>query len=255
MWGNPYAYGVDFVQSIYFDIDPAINGTPIAIEGFFYQDYDFMNTDGPIPYYTANQYNADGTPDNTAGYSLLPANLFVKDINISFGYAVDKVEDDTIFLFTQNNDTYLVNNDDYTKLLETRFIYVGADNITRFATNNWENFNENLAKSEDFRALAPMVRWYRYKLKEGVHDARAGDFWEEFYPDYTLVGGTSNDKNKLKEGLFTKTINDLIDTQDERFKCFLCYNNNFAYYIRSYLKALAHENKTGSSAYKYHMGI
>lgn len=62
-------------------------------------------------------------------------------------------------------------------------------------------------------------------MKEGVNDVRAGEFWEEFYPD----------------NMFYTSVNDLTDTYNERFKCILCYNNNTAYYLGNYINRLNEE--------------
>lgn len=236
MWGNPYEFNDYFTQSIYYDIDPALNGTPVGIDCYFYQNFDFVsatNSNGePILYpYSTNTTFGENADDDEM---ILPPNLFVKNINVSFGYATDKVINDTIFLFTNSNNTYVKDNDDYTKDLQARFIYVG-DAGTRIAINNEDKLKEYLGLSDELRNLAPIIRWYRYKLKEDVSDARAGDFWEEFYP----------------ETMFHTTINDLTDTYNERFKCILCYNNKFAYYLNSYLKALEKEGKNSGEKYDY----
>ena len=165
MWGNPYNYADWSTQTICYDINPAEHGTPVGIDCYFYQNFDFNN--GEYPY----QYEND---DKTETLLFLP-NLFVKNVNVSFGYAVDNVEDETVFLFAKSNNTYIVDNKDYVKLLETRYIYVGDDN-TRIAINSFNDLNEYLVQSENLKNLAPMIRWYRYKLQEGVQDKRAGDF-------------------------------------------------------------------------------
>lgn len=204
MWGNPYQYGEYITQSTYFDIDPAKNGKITAIDGYFYQNFQFVDEKALIPY-------DEDFP-----------NIFVKDINVSLGYAVDKVEDDTIFLFTENSNIYKVDNETRNKTLQTRFIYVGEDNTTRFAINGESDLQSKLIESDSFASLMPIIRWYRYSLTEGVSDLRAGDFWQEFYPNSQFIAN----------------INDLTDSYKETFKCILCYNNKANYYLQSYIAKL-----------------
>jgi hypothetical protein len=165
MWGNPYSYMGYFTQSICYDIKPDVYGTPVGIAGYFYQDFKFKDVnDMTYPY----QY--DGIP--------VDPNIFVKNINVSFGYSVDNATDDTIYLFTTNSTSYIVDNEDYTKVLQARFIYVGDDD-TRIAINNEKDLYDYTIGANKVQALAdlqPRIRWYRYALNEGVDDLRAGEF-------------------------------------------------------------------------------
>ena len=162
MWGNPYNYADYSLQSMCYDIDPAKNGTPIWVDCYFYQNFDFISE------------NNEEYPFDYNGIVFEP-NLFVRNINMSFGYAVDSVDDDTLYLFTTSNNTYAVDNFNYTKNLQTRFIFVGDDN-ERIAINSQDGLTDYLTQDgSPLKPLAPMIRWYRYNLTEGVADLRAGD--------------------------------------------------------------------------------
>ena len=146
---------------------------------------------------------------STFDYTYVDPNIFVSDISVSFGYAVNKVKESTLYLFSQNSKTYLVNDFEYPKVLEARFVYVDKEGeIPPFAVNNKAKLEEYIEREETFRALNPSLHWYRFVREEGVSDEVAGDFWQEI---------TDN----INE--FTLSVNDLKDIEDERFKCVMWY--------------------------------
>ena len=155
MWGNPYGYNTAFTQSICFDINQEEYGVPIALVGYFYQNYDFANADGMLDYYyTTSTRNSQG--NIVPEYTLIEPNIFVSNIQVSFGYSMDEVDTDTIYLFTPNSTGYLVNDKTYTKTLKTRFIYVGDDG-TRFAINDETSFDNRKEEMAAFAALNPSI--------------------------------------------------------------------------------------------------
>ena len=182
MWGNPYSFNGYFTQSICYDIQPDKQGTPIGIAGYFYQDFEFIDVQGnSIPYGYEDIYD-NLTPH---AFNFSEPNIFVRNINVSFGYSIDNADDDTIYLFTSNSDSYIVDNHDYDKVLQVRFIYVGDDD-TRIAINSEKDLYDYTIGDKKIQALAdlqPRIRWYRYELKEGTKDPRAGAFWKEIQPD------------------------------------------------------------------------
>ncbi len=186
MLGNPYNYLDYTLQSAYYDIAPE-QGIPVGVHAFFYQNFDFNN--GEYPYKTT-LINSVNNEEET---ELVAPNIFVKNITINLGYATDKVDDDTLFLFTTSNDTYSVDNDQYPKDLQARFIYVGDDQGTRFAVNNFSDLTDRLKElNSPLKDLAPIIRWYKFNMSEGVSDPRAGDFWEEFYPECETANDPTN---------------------------------------------------------------
>ena len=210
MWGNPYNYGTAFTQSLCFDINPEENGTPVGITGYFYQNYDFKNASNEeIAYYSA--IGSD--------YELLDPNIFVSNIQVSFGYAADKVVDDTVYIFTPNSKTYIVNDNPQPKTIQARIIYV-ADDGTRYAINNIDKLNQYKTEDTAFGALNPSLHWYRYVREEGVSDEIAGDFWQELENFANNFSITVNNKNAETDEL--KQM--FGDFENERFKCILWYN-------------------------------
>lgn len=89
---------------------------------------------------------------------------------------MNKVKESTLYLFSQNSKTYLVNDKTYPKTLEARFIYVDDEGTTRFAVNNADKLEEYIEQDATFKALNPSLHWYRFIREEGVSDEIAGDF-------------------------------------------------------------------------------
>lgn len=181
MWGNPFHYGDYSTQTARYnlpkDADGNLIGIPVGIEGYFYQNFDFVDEKKETyPYYLPVEFN-NGIPVYTRSNmpTVVEPNLFVKNIQVSFGYMVESVEDDTIFLFTTSNTSFAVDDFDYKKNLQARFIYVADDNITRIAINGQDEFETEIKAIPSLKDAGPMIRWYRYNLKEGVQDLRAGD--------------------------------------------------------------------------------
>ena len=171
MWGNPYNYSVPFTQSLCFDINPEENGTPVGIVGYFYQSNNFNNIDGILPYYYEDSMA-------TPRYQLLDDNIFVSNIQISFGYAADKIDKDTLYIYTPNSKTYIVRDNPVVKTLNARFIHVKEDG-TSYAINDNASFNGvngYITTDPDFGALNPSLHWYRFVREEGISDNVAGDF-------------------------------------------------------------------------------
>ena len=232
MYGDPYNFVGYSTQSVAKVLDSTINGTPVGVAGVFYQLNNFKESNNEdIPY----EYDGE----------LLNPNIFVKNMYLSLGYNISDVADDTLYLFTRNTLDYIINNEsfhnpDYAKILETRFIYV--DDNSRIAINSMDDLNDRMDELSALKELMPIIRWYRFKQKEGVQDLRAGELWEEFYPDpYT----------EENFDWFSCSVNDLQDTLQEEFKCILCYNSSFLYYLRSYLLALQNEHNDYTTLPEY----
>lgn len=194
MWGDPYNYSGYFTQSIVCEIDTALAGIPKAIVGCFYQMDNFVGENSAaLP--------VQATP-----------NLLVKNISMSFGYAIDQVQTDTLYLFTDDTTKYVVDGQPHTKNLFARFVYVNG--LSKIAINNYNDlllYTTGDQAIEELSELHPTLRWYRYNLKEGINDTRAGAFWEE------IIDNVNN---------FQLTVNDLSRLDFEKFKCILCYNTD-----------------------------
>lgn len=100
MIGNPYQFESYFYQEEVFDISYINNINKIEV--YFYQSSNFFNTSGdPIDWkYT----------DELLGETVMPANLFVDDVKIYFGYEKGKFTDDTLMLFSNDSLSYHYTN-------------------------------------------------------------------------------------------------------------------------------------------------
>lgn len=230
MWGDPYNFSDYFQQSTCFDIKPEENGKPVGYIGVFYQMNNFIGENGtalPYQYTETNIINGETVTKNT----LLDPNIYVKNINMSFGYAVDEVEDDTVFLFTTDSLIYVVDNyspEDgtaYDKLLQARFIYVGDDD-TRVAINNYQDYQDYATAngSKKIQALVdmhPVFRWYQedWSIAGTDGDPRVGrrGLWKEI-----KMTDPATDPDA-----FFHTVHELKRTDYERFMCIVCYNNKY----------------------------
>lgn len=181
--------------------------------------YNFMaESNEPLPiYYQTPEVNTETNEVEWVDAGLLDPNIFIQNISLSFGYSVDKVQDDTVFLFTRDNINYVVDNTNYQKRLQARFVYV--DSNTTIAINSQQDLEQKLDAIPALAELHPIIRWYRYDLSEGVSDPRAGDFWQEFEP------ATGN--------MFHATVGNFKHIDYEKFKCILCYNTNYDYYANN----------------------
>ena len=100
MIGNPYQFESYFYQEEVFDISYINNINKIEV--YFYQSSNFFNVlGGPIDW----KYN-----DELLGETVMPANLFVDDVKIYFGYEKGKFTDDTLMLFSNDPLSYHYTN-------------------------------------------------------------------------------------------------------------------------------------------------
>ena len=128
MFGDPYGFNIYAPQVKTFDLENV--GIIDRITVYFFQDNDFTyyNNKSIIP------YPVKPTP-----------NIFVKNISISFGNEMSKVEDDTVQLYTSSSPTYkyLLPTDD-TNRKEIGFIW---NNKTE--ENEYLGFKDGIVEVED----------------------------------------------------------------------------------------------------------
>ena len=225
MWGDPYNFTGYFKQSTCYKIKPEENGTPVAIAGCFYQANNFIGEDKtelPSQYTETKVVNGETV---TTTYPLDP-NIFVRNINVSFGYSVDQVEDDCVFFFTQDSLIYAVDNHDYEKRMQIRFVYVGDDG-TRIAINNQEDYIKYATEDGESPIPAlvemhPVFRIYQevWQTADEAEDPRAKGFWKE-----VAFFDPAEDANA-----FVYTTTDLTRTDYEKFMCIVCCNNKYDEY-------------------------
>lgn len=155
MYGNPFNFETYYLQEKVFDISniPDI----ISMELVFYQNCDFMTTDGILADYQENKKNK-------------LKNLFVQALPyVSLGYDIDDVVEDDVKLYTLDATTYDATYEELTreKTLNLRWIHV-RDDGSIIAIDQEDEIPENAE-----------IRWYKYQLDRAVCDKVAGTFWSE----------------------------------------------------------------------------
>jgi hypothetical protein len=136
MIGNPYQFNFEHEQGKMFDISTL--DTIETIRLYFYQDNNF--------YYT----NDDKT-------EVLPItgepNIFIKDVNLSFGLDISKRDDNSLILYSLDNKIYNKNeHTNETNQKELNFIWVNKDEQGKyigFSDGNNKFINED-NKEEDY---------------------------------------------------------------------------------------------------------
>ena len=224
MYGNPYNFETNYEQQIVVPLDE-IEGTITSIQIQFYQDsnfYDKFNVKLP--------YKQDDI--------LLPANLFVDNVYICFGYDLSTFTKDYVEIYTQNRNTYKRSTDANSvdaneslnkKLINMRWIHIDEDGNPIdmvAAADKWTD--ETRPKYE--------VRWYRYRVGAAAADPYCGVYWERMYvnEDNSLRLQTEEDKNtaspfgKTEEFIGLWFIPD-VNKQQEKIKAIVIYKENIPY--------------------------
>lgn len=162
-YGDIYNFETYYSQELVFDISMITEIEAIRI--VFYQSNNFYDI-------TKNKI---ATEDEGV---LLPNNIFMKDLYLSFGFDANQFCEDTIFLYTLDGETYDVSTqkvkvgNEYknlnTKKLQVRWVHFIDDKETHL-----------VEVQDDFNPNEATIHWYHYKQQEGVCDDIAGHFWEE----------------------------------------------------------------------------
>lgn len=188
-YGDPYNFENFYTQEAVVDISQLTENQYIhQVQIRFYQKKNFVNEDGHL-------IQAVEEP-----------NLFVKNCEVHFGYALENFSDETVLLYTLKGDYYATYftekrkkevgvTDDMTteqinKILNT---YNEKDLHLRWVHKKQEGENQygNLVDGNDFISIDDIskvpetakVHWYQYEMNEGIYDDLAGAFWKEILPD------------------------------------------------------------------------
>ena len=157
MFGDPYNYNIYFDQDIVFDLSE--NFADIKINHYrldFYQNGKFKDLNGnDIPYRdTINNVDFSN-------------NLFVKDIQMSFGYSTVDIKEEGIQIYTPDNLKYI-------DRLPKKNIVSKWFQKNEVGSNTAYGIIDTLdeAKEKNYS-----VYWYRYRIGAS-EDELAGAFWE-----------------------------------------------------------------------------
>ena len=157
MFGDPYNYNIYFDQDIVFDLSE--NFADIKINHYrldFYQNGKFKDLSGEdIPY---RDIINDVDFNN---------NLFVKDIQMSFGYSTVDIKEEGIQIYTPDNLKYI-------DRLPKKNIVLKWFQKNEVGSNTAYGIIDTLdeAKEKNYS-----VYWYRYRIGAS-EDELAGAFWE-----------------------------------------------------------------------------
>lgn len=190
MYGNPYNFEGYYSQEIVIDISALARVDKIQV--FLYQDDNFYDKDNKkIPIQL--------TEGVTGITSILPNNIFVKNIYFSFGIGLDEINGEFLKLYTNDGLNYKVINGQVSK----KSIHL-----------KWIHFDDDNNKSQISRLPAGAeILWYRYDFGAPSADERCGVYW-------TFVDNTNQ---------FNYEFTPRTEKQDERYKVIIRYNNKYYY--------------------------
>lgn len=183
MYGDPYNYN-DYVEhDIVFDLTD--NFKDIKITGVrldFYEKNDFLDINNElIPY----SYLIDGKE------VLYPDNLFVKDIDLIFGYTQDDILKEGIQIYTPDDFKYAAREDSKNILLKW-FVQneIGSSQTAYGIIDELEEVPKENGEAIDTFS----IYWYRYKIGNQEPDPILGKGYWEIIP-----GAVYRDKKFVHE--------------------------------------------------------
>lgn len=190
MYGNPYNFEGYYSQEIVIDISALARIDKVQV--FLYQDDNFYDKDNKkIP--------TQLTEETTGITSVLPNNIFVKNIYFSLGIGLDEINGEFLRLYTNDGLNYKVINGQVSK----KSIHL-----------KWIHFDDDNNKSQISRLPAGAeILWYRYDFGAPSADERCGVYW-------TFVDNTNQ---------FNYEFTPRTEKQDERYKVIIRYNNKYYY--------------------------
>lgn len=157
MLGDPYNYNIYFDQDIVFNLSE--NFADIKINHYrldFYQDGKFKDLNGNnIPY-----------RDNINNINF-NKNLFVKDIQMSFGYSTADIKEEGIQIYTPDNLKYI-------NRLPAKNIVLKWFQKNEIGNNTAYGIIDTIDEAKENNYS---VYWYRYRIGAS-EDKLAGAFWE-----------------------------------------------------------------------------
>lgn len=179
MYGNPYNYNIYFNHDIVFDLTEHLKDVKITdVKIKYYQDGNFTDL-------TQGKINSSVTEGIKTIF--LEDNLFVKDIELAFGYTTEDITSEGVRIYTTSNSKF-AKRDDTKKILLKWFTKNSIG--SKAAYGIIDEMDEAEDSGRDFS-----VYWYRYKIGNQDPDPILGKdgFWE------IIPGGIYNDKKYVHQ--------------------------------------------------------
>lgn len=235
MYGDPYNYNIFYDHDLVFDLTEFFKDVKInQIKISFYQNNNFIHlsdTEGEIP--ISSSYSVDGI------FADYPDNLFVKDIELGFGYMANDIQEEGIKIYTPDNLKY-EDRDSEKDLLLKYFIKNEVGNKTSYGIIDERDELNRLENSDKYS-----IYWYRYKIGDQAPDPIAGAFWIpvqvfnniEYYTDETNLNILNRPRYREDNTLYPfKTVQEGEDPfkytfapdkllEREKIKAVLVYND------------------------------
>lgn len=192
MYGNPYNFEGYYQQEIVIDISSLARINSIKI--YLYQRNNFKDKDGNI--ITYDWFN-DENSKLSEGWSNKPFNnIYVKDIYMSLGIALDEIQNEFIRLYSLDGSTYVI---DKSGQVNNKTLHL-----------KWVHFDSEGNKQEIKEVPEGCkINWYYYDFGTPSADIYSGVYWQYI-----------ENAQDLFEIVYTPRSN----KSDERIKVIIQYN-------------------------------
>lgn len=192
MYGNPYNFEGYYQQEIVIDISSLAKINSIKI--YLYQRNNFKDKDGNI--ITYDWFN-DENNKLSKGWNNKPFNnIYVKDIYMSLGIALDEIQNEFIRLYSLDGSTYVI---DKSGQVNSKTLHL-----------KWVHFDSEGNKQE-IREVPEgcKINWYYYDFGAPSADIYSGVYWQYI---------------ENAQDLFEITYTPRSNKSDERIKVIIQYN-------------------------------
>lgn len=192
MYGNPYNFEGYYQQEIVIDVSSLARINSIKI--YLYQRNNFKDKDGNI--ITYDWFN-DENSKLSEGWSNKPFNnIYVKDIYMSLGIALDEIQNEFIRLYSLDGSTYVI---DKSGQVNSKTLHL-----------KWVHFDSEGNKQEIKEVPEGCkINWYYYDFGAPSADIYSGVYWQYI-----------ENAQDLFEIVYTPRSN----KSDERIKVIIQYN-------------------------------
>lgn len=237
MYGNSYSYTFGSTQEIVFDLKN-INQPIKDFKVYFVQDKNFryMNEETGEDVQLPSVAKVKMNNNNNEVQVPLSNNLFVSDIQVSFGYKLEGINEESVRLYTLNKLTYSTTEAEEKTILLKYFVpkpdgtYTIIDEIGDINIDEEDDKKSEVVEEEKTNGtetaeddnketkketVKVTIHWYRYKMDNGIEDSIAGIFWEEIQRNLFNYNFTPN-KELSREKI--KVIYEVITEIEEDVK-------------------------------------